>query len=365
MAFFVDAVSNFIVRYQGEFQVGARARFFDAGTNTPRVMYSDGLLTSPFDPDDITTDANAQFPSIWGQGGPFKVIITTASGNVVRSIDNVPGDVEASGGGGGGGGGTDLEPGDILVSFLSGVKSGFVRANGRTIGSASSAATELASADAEALFLAYWPNTLLSVSGGRGASAAADWAANKTITLPNAQLRGLVGVDAMGAAASNLFSALTFTSGTSSTVGSTVGAATHALTVAQTAAHSHTGSTDTTGSHSHTGVTDSQGDHAHSGATDLGGLHAHNVGVNASAGVLLVGAGGGNATQSGLTNYTTAVDGIHNHSFTTGIAGAHGHNYTTNANGAHSHAVTVGNTGNGDAHPNVQPSILVTVYIKL
>ena len=75
---------------------------------------------------------------------------------------------------------------------------GWVLANGGTIGSASGNA-DLASADAEALFTVLWGNgwtdALLPVltSGGsastRGVSAAADWAANKRMTLPD--LRGV------------------------------------------------------------------------------------------------------------------------------------------------------------------------------
>lgn len=78
---------------------------------------------------------------------------------------------------------------------------GWVRLNGRTIGSASSAATERANADCEALFLYLWDNlddTRAPVSGGRGGSAAADWASNKRITLPSARDRVLVGMATMG-----------------------------------------------------------------------------------------------------------------------------------------------------------------------
>ena len=75
---------------------------------------------------------------------------------------------------------------------------GWVLANGNTIGSASSNATR-ANADTEALFTLLWANgwtnAILPVltSGGaastRGASAAADWSANKRMTLPD--LRGV------------------------------------------------------------------------------------------------------------------------------------------------------------------------------
>ena len=54
--------------------------------------------------------------------------------------------------------------------------SGWVRANGRTIGSVTSGGTERANADSEALFLYLWAaDASLSVSGGRGANAADDW----------------------------------------------------------------------------------------------------------------------------------------------------------------------------------------------
>jgi len=60
---------------------------------------------------------------------------------------------------------------------------------GQSIGSASSGAT-VANADLEQLYLALWPHLGLStpgysIAGGVGASAAADWAANKALTIPD------------------------------------------------------------------------------------------------------------------------------------------------------------------------------------
>lgn len=66
-------------------------------------------------------------------------------------------------------------------------QSGWLLYQQGTIGSAISGASVLASATAQRLFTTYWTNynnTQCPVSGGRGASAAADWAANKTLTLP-------------------------------------------------------------------------------------------------------------------------------------------------------------------------------------
>lgn len=70
---------------------------------------------------------------------------------------------------------------------------GWLKANGSTIGNASSGASR-ANADTESLFNALWADTTLAIltSAGagstRGASAAADWAAHKRLTLPD--LRG-------------------------------------------------------------------------------------------------------------------------------------------------------------------------------
>jgi hypothetical protein len=86
---------------------------------------------------------------------------------------------------------------------------GWVRLNGLTIGSASSAATERANADCETLFKYLWDNlddTRAPVSGGRGVSATADWASNKRITLPSSRDRVLVGMATMGSTDAALIS---------------------------------------------------------------------------------------------------------------------------------------------------------------
>lgn len=348
--------------YNGGLAVGARVEFFDAGTNTPRTMYTSGLLTTEFDPLDIRTDANGCFPDIFGQGSAYKAVVYAPGGSVLYTTDNIPGDV-TSGGGGGGGGSTTQETGDIQPSILSGSRSGWVRANARTIGSAASGATELADATAEDLFVALWANTLFTVSGGRGASAAADWSANKTITLPDGKLCALVGSDSMGGSATNLFSALTPLSGNASTVGSRFGSATHALTSDQNGSHSHTGSTSTDGSHQHTGVTGGAGGHSHTGTTNADGSHQHTYAARLGTSL------GGTAPSSvtSATDSTAATDfaGSHTHTFGTDFTGFHNHGFTSDAAGSHSHTVTTATSGSGSAHPNVQPSLLVTYYIKL
>ena len=128
--------------------------------------------------------------------------------------------------------------------------SGYVFLSGRTIGDASSGATERANADTSALFTLLWDsmaNTEAAVSGGRGASAAADFAAHKTITLPDARGRVIAGKDNMGGTtASRLTSAGAGITGT--TLGVAGGTETHTLTSAQMPNHYHQLFIGTTGS---------------------------------------------------------------------------------------------------------------------
>lgn len=92
-----------------------------------------------------------------------------------------------------------------------------------TIGSTSSGASNRANADTEELYKAVWntfANGEAAVTGGRGASAAADFAANKPIALPDIRGRVLAALDNLGGTAANR---ITF--GMSGITGTTVGAA--------------------------------------------------------------------------------------------------------------------------------------------
>lgn len=79
-----------------------------------------------------------------------------------------------------------FETGDVKFSYRPAPSAGWLLIDGRTIGSASSAATALAGAEAHDLYVFLWENfdnTLCPVQGGRGAAAEDDWAADKTIQL--------------------------------------------------------------------------------------------------------------------------------------------------------------------------------------
>ena len=105
---------------------------------------------------------------------------------------------------------------------------GWLLCEGGTIGNAASTGTARANADTVGLFTLLWDNfdnAQLAVSGGRGANAAADYAANKTIALPDLRGRVPVGLNA----------------GTFNLNGKTGGEETHVLIEAELAAHTHTG----------------------------------------------------------------------------------------------------------------------------
>ena len=96
------------------------------------------------------------------------------------------------------------DTGDIKYSVRTTAQAGWVKADGLTIGSAASGATNRANADTEALFTLLWSgttNTTLPIqtsAGGastRGANAAADFAANKRMPLPDMRSEVLRGLD--------------------------------------------------------------------------------------------------------------------------------------------------------------------------
>lgn len=299
---------------------GMRAYFFDAGTTTPRTVYRDSDLGESHD-HPVVANASGQFPAVFLPAGDYRLRLTSQSGVTIWDVDGIstPSTGES---GGGGGGDTPIEllfrTGDYKDRHATGSHSGWVRANGRTIGNASSGATERANADCEALFLHLWTqDATLTVSGGRGANAASDWAASKQIALPDMRLRARIGMAGMGNSNSTLIADNTFdnypTEG-GNDLGATVGAGAVTLTTGQLPPHAHTGTALTAGAHAH-GVTEP------------------------ALGAFPGGAGFSAYVSTGSANTTTA--------------------------GAHDHTLSINNTGNGEAHRNVQPSAVVTVYIKL
>ncbi len=302
----------------GDPLVGAKAYFYDAGTSTPQTVYSDSALANVL-AQPILAAANGRFPAIFlnTTPGTYRQRVTDADDvvlfdddgiSVPQAADYVPPDA----------GSTDttllFATGDIKARHSTGTHAGWVRAAGRTIGSALSGATERANADTSALFQFLWTaDSTLAVSGGRGGTAAGDFAANKTIALPDLRSRGLVGLADMGNTALTILAGNTVdNSETVSTLGATLGIGTQTLDATQIPSHTHTFTGNALPSHTHV---------YRVGSSDTGGIAAD----------------GGGTAQTPLTDGASAGT-------------------PTGANS---------NTGGGLAHPNVQPSALVTFYLKL
>ena len=219
--------------------------------------------------------------------------------------------------------------GDVKWNWGTIIPSGWViSSNANTIGNATSGAT-LASSTTQLLFIYTWnncSNTLCPVSSGRGANAAADYAANKTILVLPLAGTMLVGNDQNNGILTGV--PVIAGSGINSNT-SFIGETFHTITAAQLPSHTHSGTT---------GVENSG--HTHSGSGTTGGMsccdpHSHSYTAPAS------GFGTGTtpnyfySSPVGATTGVTSINHTHTYSFTTGSESAnHTHSFTTDGCGA-------------------------------
>lgn len=299
---------------------GGKLYFFQAGTTTPQSAYQDSALSIPHS-NPIILDAAGRVPQFFLADGSIKIRLDSSTGVTQLAADGIL-VIGASSGGGGGSpvdASTVLQTGDLKARYGTGVHSGWVRANGRTIGSATSGASERANADTEALFLyLYAADANLAVSGGRGANAADDWAANKTIALPDWRGKAIGALADMGNTATSDLTTTYF--GTDPTVlgadggeqGRAIGQ-THLPAVAPT----FTGS---------------------SGAVSVTTLNT-NIPINTTSSFTF-GAGGVAAITGAVASSLTSTG-----------------NFTP--------AGTISNLGSGTTFPTTSPMKLATVYLKL
>lgn len=301
---------------QGRILAGCKFYTYAAGTTTPQSGYQDSALTLVL-PNPQTCDAAGRLPQMFFADGSIKIRLTSSAGVVQVTADGIL-VVGASSGGGGGSpvdATTILATGDLKARYGTGNLTGFVRLNGRTIGSSTSGASERANADTQSLFEYLWSaDTNLVVSTGRGASANADWVANKQLTLPDWRGRALAALDDMGNTAAGRLTATYF--GTAATaLGASGGIESQTMTLAQLP----------------TGITF--------------------AGTTANLGQIAV-ATGGNATTGAAPNTgALAVPGI-------ALSGAWTFPTTMNV-------TATSNNTTGAAHPIVQPTMLATFYVKL
>lgn len=210
--------------------------------------------------------------------------------------------------------------GDIKKTVKKTAETGWLLLDGKTIGSASSGGTSRANADTSALFTLLWTdwdNTVLPIqdsSGSpttRGASAAADFAANKRMPLPDHRERVAAGWDNL-ADVSRLSSPVA-----GDTIGSSGGSQSHTLITGELPAHTHGAGTY---------------------AADTAGAHTHMTGEG-----VLSGGGSGTAMRSNSNSVVSSSSGDHTHTISGSSA----------------------STGGDGAHNNVQPTIVFNYQVKL
>jgi microcystin-dependent protein len=237
---------SIIIGDDGKPAAGARLFFFDANTTTPQVTYTDVTLATPHT-HPVVADSKGRVPRIFLLEGRYRVRVEQANGVLLYDDDDLQGSFQTAETGDT----PDFDPngifqtGDLKFRYDTSQIPGWVRSNGNSIGSPTSGATERANADMEDLFVYLWQkDSNLAVPGGRGGSAAADWAANKTIATPDLRGRTPVGLDTMGAAASGRLTDATM-SPNATTLGATGGSQLHVLTKAQLPTDPPTGTVST------------------------------------------------------------------------------------------------------------------------
>jgi microcystin-dependent protein len=299
---------------------GGKLYFYQAGTLTPQSAFQDSALAIPY-PNPITLDHGGNVPQFFLADGLIRIRLTNAAGVQQLSADNLL--VVGPSSGGGGGGSVDpttvFSTGDLKPRYGTGALGSWVRCNGRTIGRSTSGATERANADTQALYELLWnvdPN--LVVSGGRGASAAADWSADKTIALPDFRGRALAGLDGMGNLVAGRITS-SFLGTDPDVLGAAGGLEKHVLTQAQIPKYNIAGFTSSESA-----------------------LHSHSY------------------SRPQYTNLDTNTGPA-----PFGWGGAFDTASTSDQSQYHTHSINL-DSGGGDApHNNIPPTMLVTIYIRL
>lgn len=286
-------------------------------TTTPAAIFSDFGLTTPL-ANPFTLNTAGRFPAVYVADGAYRIRVKNSASvlqfdddevaAVTAAISSTPIVVTAE---------QLWATGHLLVRYDDQPYAGFVRANGRTVGSATSGATERANVDCQPLFNLLWTFANITLTGGaKGASAAADWAANRQLVLPDMAGRLIGARDDLGDGAKSRITAATVTGPT--VVGAVGGAQTVTLDATMIPSHTHTFAGSALAGHTHTYTDPTSG-----------------AGQNAAGAI-------GTSQNSPTAN-----------------AG------TTGSTSAGTPAGTNSNTGGGLAHSNMPPVMLFTIYFKL
>lgn len=310
---------------------GCLLYIYAANTTTPQDSFLDQGLTIK-NPWPLPGDASGRVPMFYLADGSVHVRLTDNAGVVQFDYPSML--VIGPSGGGGGGGGVDpttiFQTGDCIWLEQSGIRTGWVRDNGRTIGNAVSGASERANADCQNLFVYLWTNknnTECPVSGGRGGSALADFNAGKTIQLPDKRGFAPCGATDMGNADAANLPGVPFSFGNSVTSGAKGGEAQHTTLLTEVPSHQH-------------------------GVFLGNGTHSHTFNTTPSANVM-VNSGGGQFGASGGAFGNASAQSISNATITVGSAASPANDNLTAL------------VGGGVAHNNTQLIVIGTFYRKL
>jgi hypothetical protein len=361
----------------GELLVGARLFLFDGGTTTPRVGYRDSSLTTAH-PNPIVADAAGRLPLVFLQDGFYRQRLTTASGVVVFDDDGIPVLSTTVAGTG-----TSVDPNatlktrDIKIRFDHQPVDGYVRLNGRTIGSLASGATERANADTQSLYEELWTYSNIVVPGGKGASGPADFAANKPLALPNCAGRGIFGMDDMGAGPQGILTSTWFLNPT--LVGSIGGQ--QGVTIEQRNLPVYTLTGGSSGNFTVSGTSgDDSPDHSHhinffSGVADRDLNHTHGITIpnNTNTQAQVIGGasaffwtgspGTASATGGAIPTPGSSIDHLHRIVGDTGGRSLfHQHSFTWTGVAPN---ISIGSGGSGVAITNLPPIMTLMIYIRL
>jgi len=388
--------SGNIERDANDVRTNAKAFFFQGGTNVAFTVYQDAAQSIPHSNPVVAN--SGRWPAVFI---PFTVsydvrvldqndvqlsyITNIANPDPVQLSVTIPPEAQ-------------VQTGMCHWEPISGAKSGYVRLNSGTIGNAASGATERANADTVNLFTYLYnamPDSVAPVSGGRGASAAADYAANKTIQLLDGRGGTLKGVDSMGAAAASRFQAeVPFLVGNKDQVGSSCGNNRHFLLTSELPVTSPTGSVSvstptgtvstptgsvSTPSGSVSGTVNGTGTNLNITMTDPGHVHTQNASTLYSIAGVGLGPGGTvivatDAARTTVSNSTGVTGTLASNAIAANLtwSGSFSGNaatFTGNAQTFTGNAVSASFTGSpfgsGGGHNNTSYSLLGTWYQKL
>lgn len=351
---------------------GAKAYFYSAGTLSPLTVYTDSALTVPH-AHPVVANGNGVFDAVYLPYATYKVRVLAADDEMIFQADGIENEAPPEAGGGGGIAVTSdqiFQTGDPLWTPVSGNRPGWVIMNGQSIGSPVSDATQRKNDDTENLFLHLWnkfSDSFCPVSGGRGASAAADWSANKSISVLTMQGYLAAGADDMGGTAANRLQVSTTCTATNGSVNITVASATGLaigmkVIIAGVAAGAISNISGTT-------VTLNT---AYTGATGGGKTVRASFITDAQAMASTGGAQTVTQTTKELAAHTHGVtDPGHTHDYDkvggsgTIAAGSGATNAVNTATSSETTGITINSAGSGLPMNNLPPMRIGTFYMKL